>query len=107
MLLFAFCSPSVQNQFFQVEKAFKNVNKWNPADIYAVKKGFVPNFSQFETLGEFNNYFKEMYDAQKLVGISLKKASGSVTVVENNITGFIRRPVTFAGYQLYKRTFFG
>ena len=91
----------------KVEKAFKNVNKWNPADIYAVKKGFVPNFSQFETLGEFNNYFKEMYDAQNLVGISLKKASGSVTVVENNITGFIRRPVTFAGYQLYKRTFFG
>lgn len=91
----------------KTEKAFRNVNKWNPADIWAVKKGFVPNFSQFETLGEFNNYFKEMYDAQNLVGVSLKKASGSVTVVENNTTGFIRRPVQFAGYQLYKRTFFG
>lgn len=91
----------------KTEKAFRNLNKWNPADIWAVKKGFVPNFSQFETLGEFNNYFKEMYDAQNLVGVSLKKASGSVTVVENNTTGFIRRPVQFAGYQLYKRTFFG
>ena len=88
------------------EKAFSNINKWSPADIWAVKKGFTPNFSQFETLGEFNNYFKEMYDAKNLVGISLKKAKGSVPFGEYNITGFIRRPVTFGGYTLYTRDFF-
>jgi len=88
------------------EKAFSNINKWSPADIWAVKKGFTPNFSQFETLGEFNNHFKEMYDAKNLVGISLKKAKGSVPFGEYNITGFIRRPVTFGGYTLYTRDFF-
>ena len=88
------------------EKAFSNINKWSPADIWAVKKGFTPNFSQFETLGEFNNYFKEMYDAKNLVGISLKKAKGSVPFGEYNITGFIRRPVTFGDYTLYTRDFF-
>ena len=88
------------------EKAFSNINKWNPADIWAVKKGFTPNFSQYETLGEFNNYFKEMYDAQNLMGISLKKAKGSVPYGEYNTSGFIRRPVTFGGYTLYTRDFF-
>tara|TARA_X000000950_G_C13824188_1_gene623250 strand:- start:104 stop:1426 length:1323 start_codon:yes stop_codon:yes gene_type:complete len=88
------------------EKAFSNINKWSPADIWAVKKGYTPNFSQFETLGEFNNHFKEMYDAKNLVGISLKKAKGSVPFGEYNITGFIRRPVTFGGYTLYTRDFF-
>lgn len=90
----------------RTEKAFSNINKWSPADIWVVKKGFNPNFAQFETLGEFNNYFKEMYDSQNIMGISLKKASGSVTVVENNISGFIRRPVTFGDYVLYTRDFF-
>ena len=90
----------------RTEKAFSNINKWSPADIWVVKKGFNPNFAQFETLGEFNNYFKEMYDLQNIMGISLKKASGSVTVVENNISGFIRRPVTFGDYVLYTRDFF-
>jgi len=88
------------------EKAFSNINKWSPADIWAVKKGYTPNFSQFETLGEFNNHFKEMYDAKNLVGISLKKAKGSAPFGEYNITGFIRRPVTFGGYTLYTRDFF-
>ena len=30
-------------------------------------------FYNTKSLGEFNNYFKEMYDAQNLMGISLKK----------------------------------
>ena len=56
------------------------------------------DFNQFSTLGEFTNELKQLYDRQDLVGISLKLASGRVTVVEHNITGFIRRPVTYGGY---------
>ena len=79
-------------------KPFSNINKWTPADIWAVKNGKTFDFNQFSTLGEFTNELKQLYDSQDLVGISLKFASGSVTVEEKNTTGFIRRPVAYKGY---------
>ena len=79
-------------------RPFNNVNKWTPADIWAVKNGKTFDFSQFSTLGEFTNELKERYDSQDLVGVSLKLASGSVTVEEKNTTGFIRRPVIYGNY---------
>ena len=79
-------------------KPFSDINKWTPADIWAVKDGVRFDFNQFSSLGEFTNELKELYDSQDLVGISLKFASGSVTVEEKNTTGFIRRPVKYGGY---------
>ena len=79
-------------------KIFSNLNKWTPADIWAVKIGAEFDFNQFSTLGEFTNELKELYDNQDLVGISLKKAAGSVVTEEKNITGFTRRPVAYKGY---------
>ena len=101
----------IENKFKVLNKdagrPFSNINKWSPADIWAVRKGFVPNLNKYDTLGEFNNYFKEVYDSGDLLGISLKKVSGSsVPYGEYNVTGFIRRPVTFGGYQVSGRTFF-
>ena len=74
-------------------KPFSDINKWTPADIWAVKDGARFDFNQFSSLGEFTNELKELYDRQDLVGISLKFASGSVKTEEKNTTGFIRRPV--------------
>ena len=93
----------IESKFNELNKAqkpkpFSNVNKWSPADIYAVKDGASFNFSQYSNLGEFTNELKELYDKKTLVGISLKKAKGNVTIKENNITGFIRRPVKYKGY---------
>jgi len=79
-------------------KPFSDINKWTPADIWAVKRGKTFDFNQFSTLGEFTNELKELYDNQDLVGISLKLASGSVKTEEKNTTGFIRRPVRYGGY---------
>ena len=80
-------------------KPFSDINKWTPADIWAVKDGVRFDFNQFSSLGEFTNELKELYDSQNLVGISLKFASGSVKTEEKNTTGFIRRPVTYGGYE--------
>ena len=80
-------------------KPFSNINKWTPADIWAVKKGASFNFSRHSTLGEFTNDLKELYASGDFIGISLKKVtSASVTVVENNTSGFIRRPVKYGGF---------
>jgi len=79
-------------------KPFADINKWTPADIWAVKNGKSFDFNQFSSLGEFTNELKELYDSQDLVGISLKKATGSVQTEEKNISGFIRRPVKYGGY---------
>ena len=93
----------IENKFKELNKAekpkpFADINKWTPADIWAVKNGKTFDFSQFSTLGEFTNELKERYDSQDLVGVSLKLASGSVTVEEKNTTGFIRRPVIYGNY---------
>ena len=87
-------------------KPFANLNKWSPADIWAAKDGEVFNFESFSTLGEFNNYLKELYDSKKLVGISLKKVVGAVKTEEKNTTGFIKQPVKFNKYTLAKVDFF-
>ncbi len=79
-------------------KPFSDINKWSPADIYAVKDTATFDFNQFSTLGEFTNELKELYDSQDLIGISLKLASGRVTTEEKNVTGFVRRPVKYGGY---------
>ena len=86
-------------------KPFSNINKWSPADIWAVKVGARFDFTQYSTLGEWTNELKELYDKKELIGISLKKAVGSVKTEEKNITGFIRRPVRYGGY-LKQKNFF-
>ena len=93
----------IENKFKELNKAekpkpFSDINKWTPADIWAVKNGVTFDFNQFSTLGEYTNELKQLYDSQDLVGISLKFASGSVTTEEKNTTGFIRRPVAYKGY---------
>jgi len=93
----------IENKFKKLNgaerpKPFSNINKWSPADIWAVKNGVTFDFNQFSTLGEFTNELKELYDRQDLVGVSLKLASGRVVTEEKNITGFVRRPVRYGGY---------
>ena len=86
-------------------KPFSNINKWTPADIWAVKNGETFDFNPFSTFGAFTNEFKERYDSGDVIGISLKLASGSVTIEEKNTTGFIRRPVKYGGYEKPKNYF--
>jgi hypothetical protein len=100
----------IENRFKELNKAekpkpFSNINKWTPADIWAVKNGKTFDFNQFSKLGELTNELKERYDSGDLIGISLKFASGSVTVEEKNTTGFIRRPVKYGGYEKPKDYF--
>ena len=47
-------------------------DKWNPADIWMVKKGFALN-TRCNTLKEYNRYIYDEFARKNLIGISLKK----------------------------------
>jgi len=49
-----------------------NANKWNPADIWVIKKGLKIK-GDWDTLSELNDFLYEQYQKQALIGVSLKK----------------------------------
>ena len=51
-----------------------NINKWNPADIWMVSPEVLS--MEFPTeINELNNLLKDLFDSNKLIGVSLKKTS--------------------------------
>ena len=50
------------------------LDKWNPADIWLVKKGFEnTKFNQFKTIQELNAWIQEQHVAKNVIGVSLKQ----------------------------------
>ena len=64
---------------FKKESGISNENKWNPADIWAVRKGFIFDEKQ-ETLRDLNRYIFDNFHDCNLIGISLKKVPSKYTV---------------------------
>ena len=50
----------------------RDINKWNPADIWAVKSSFRMPRSHFQSITEYNQFLYEQFEARNLVGVSLK-----------------------------------
>jgi hypothetical protein len=57
---------------FRKESGISGDDKWNPADIWMVKKGFTFK-GGWKTLPEYNNYIFNEFARTNLIGISLKK----------------------------------
>lgn len=69
---------SIFKKINKQEKAFGDINKWSPADIYIMKKGFNPGILNEETtLKGLNERMFELLQENKLIGISLKKIEGN------------------------------
>ena len=67
------------------ESAFGNLNKWSPADIYMVGSGFSPGALQAErTLKGLNEKMFEYIQSNQLIGVSLKKITGSGRISKKN-----------------------
>lgn len=67
------------------EKAFGNLNKWSPADIYMISNGFDLNtITKEKSLKGLNVAMWENLQANKLIGVSLKKISGSGSISNMN-----------------------
>lgn len=79
-----------------------NINKWNPSDIWAMKHtNFEPVFDH-KTLDEYNEYLLSNYNNKNLIGLSLKKLSGSAkTCNEELFNGGKKRPqAKFLSYSI-------
>jgi hypothetical protein len=60
-----------------------NINKWNPADIWMVNPEV--KSTEFPTeINELNSLIKKLFDANKLIGVSLKKTSDAKIDVVND-----------------------
>ena len=83
------------------EKLFSNVNKWTPADIWAVARGAENkyNIHDAESFSELNNELLKAYAARDIMGISLKKIGKKPKLSQVNF----RKP--FVPPQFTKQTF--
>ena len=67
------------------EGAFGNLNKWSPADIYMVGGGFNVGALQAEkTLKGLNEKMFEFIQSNQLIGVSLKKITGTGRISKKN-----------------------
>lgn len=65
---------SIYNQWrkFKQGSGITGDDKWNPSDIWMVKKGFQLE-TKFDTLSDYNLYIYNQFALTNLIGISLKK----------------------------------
>lgn len=80
---------ALENKFKQLnrqEKIFKNLNKWSPADIWAVARGTENKYNilNANSISELNNELLKAYNARDIMGISLKKIGKKPKLVQVN-----------------------
>jgi len=83
----------------KMEVPFANINKWSPADIWAVKKGFKLDISECQTLDCLNRDLLNALKDRNLVGISLKKTLNGIHQTNYNV-GEKRPPMTWNGFRV-------
>lgn len=71
------------------EKAFGNLNKWSPADIYMISdSGAVNEIAAEKTLKGLNSKMFELVKSNRVIGVSLKKiTSNTGRITEKNFPG--------------------
>jgi len=71
------------------EKAFGNLNKWSPADIYMISnQGAIQQLTAEKTLKGLNSKMFELIKSNQVIGVSLKKITGnSGRITEKNFPG--------------------
>ena len=71
------------------EKAFGNLNKWSPADIYMISnQSAIQQLTAEKTLKGLNSKMFELIKSNQVIGVSLKKITGnSGRITEKNFPG--------------------
>lgn len=88
------------------ESIFSDINKWSPADIYlTTKKGMDIDFSSTTNLVELNSLMNKALQSGDVVGISLKKISGSGSFKLYNV-GEKKKEIKYLNYTVGKKGFF-
>jgi hypothetical protein len=80
---------SIEGEFKRInktERAFGDLNKWSPADIYIVGSGAnLEKLQKNETLKGLNNEMLKQYMSNELIGVSLKKMVATARFSELNV----------------------
>ena len=103
---------SIKKAFGRV-KAQTNLSsedKWNPADIWMVKESEVEAIRKHldgeNTIDCLNNALLQLFNEQKLMGISLKKIEGDARMdIKNNQSAAVRKANEKAKFVKYDLTF--
>ena len=78
-------------------KEFDQIDKWNPSDIWAVKKGAKPP-SDIKTLAALNSWVERMFEEGTVIGISLKftpdSTQSKVYNLENDVDDIMDLSIT-------------
>jgi hypothetical protein len=84
------------------EKAFGNLNKWSPADIYMVHKSFdVRVVESATTLIELNKIMHDELANKRLIGVSLKKIETTAAKLSyKNIKTTKKPEYVYKGYSI-------
>lgn len=83
----------------KMEVPFANINKWSPADIWVVRKGYKLDISGCQTLDCLNRDLLNDLKDRNLVGISLKKTMNSIHQTNYNV-GEKRPPMKWNGFKV-------
>lgn len=76
---------SVFTSINRTEKAFGNLNKWSPADIYMIKRGInIGELNAEKSLKGLNAKMYEYITKNQVIGVSLKKMYGSGKISKKN-----------------------
>jgi hypothetical protein len=90
------------------EKLFSNVNKWTPADIWAVAHGAENKYNILDasSISEMNNELLKAYAARDILGISLKKVGKRPKISQVNFRKPFKSP-KFTKQTFGKKNFYG
>jgi len=90
------------------EKLFSNVNKWTPADIWAIARGAENKYNILNapSISEMNNELLRAYAARDIIGISLKKTGKKPKLVQVNFRKPFKAP-KFIKQTFGKKNFYG
>ena len=91
----------------QAEKAFTNLNKWSPADIYMISpKGEKVNVTSSKNIVELNNIMLDNIKSKDIIGVSLKIMKGSAHLSYYNVDNK-KKIIKFENYTTGTQGFFG
>ena len=71
----------------KIEKFRMDINKWNPSDIWMIRKDFdFKELTKEKTILGLNQVIQEKLEDELLIGVSLKKMVNRATITAKNVT---------------------
>ena len=92
----------------KLEKFRMDINKWNPSDIWMISEGFdFKQLSKEKTILGLNQVIQDKLEDESLIGVSLKRMVGGVSISAKNVFKDMKTTRTYKGYEYSKKSIDG